>query len=230
MIVCGYEKFSMVDYDEKIACTVFTGGCNFRCPFCHNGALVVGNVKAEQRDEGEVFDYLQKRKGLVDAVCVTGGEPTLQPDLKDFLRKVRDMGYLTKLDTNGLRPDVLKAVLDENLVDYVAMDVKNSPEKYAMTVGLKDVDVSKIKTSIDMLVHSGIGYEFRTTLIKEFHTAEDMAKIADMICGADKYFMQKYKDNEECIAHGFSPIKKDEVEKFKSLFDGKVAKIGLRGY
>lgn len=116
----------MVDFDEKIACTVFTGGCNFRCPFCQNGALVVGNVKAEQIDENEVFDYLQKRKRLVDAVCVTGGEPTLQPDLKDFLRKVRDMGYLTKLDTNGLRPDVLKSVLDEKLVDYVAMDVKNS--------------------------------------------------------------------------------------------------------
>ena len=129
MIVCGYEKFSMVDFDEKIACTVFTGGCNFRCPFCQNGALVVGNVKAEQIDENEVFDYLQKRKGLVDAVCVTGGEPTLQPDLKDFLRQVRDMGYLTKLDTNGLRPDVLKSVLDEKLVDYVAMDVKNGKNK-----------------------------------------------------------------------------------------------------
>lgn len=220
----------MVDFDEKIACTVFTGGCNFRCPFCHNGALVVGNVKAEQIDENEVFDYLQKRKGLVDAVCVTGGEPTLQPDLKDFLRKVRDMGYLTKLDTNGLRPDVLKSVLDEKLVDYVAMDVKNCLKKYAVTVGLNEVNTAKIKESVDTLLNGNVDYEFRTTLIKEFHTAEDMREIADLINGADKYFMQKYKDNEECIAHGFSPIEKEEAEKFKSLFIGKVAKIGLRGY
>lgn len=230
MIVCGYEKFSMVDFDEKIACTVFTGGCNFRCPFCHNGALVVGNVKAEQIDEHEVFDYLEKRKGLVDAVCVTGGEPTLQSDLKDFLRKVRDMGYLTKLDTNGLRPDVLKDVLKEKLVDYVAMDVKNSLQKYAVTVGLESVDTSKIKESINTLLSSDVEYEFRTTLIKEFHTAGDMEKIADTINGAQRYFMQKYKDNEECISHGFSPIEKDEAEKFKAFFDGKVAKIGLRGY
>lgn len=230
MIVCGYEKFSMVDFDEKIACTVFTGGCNFRCPFCQNGALVVGNVKAEQIDENEVFDYLQKRKGLVDAVCVTGGEPTLQPDLKDFLSKVRDMGYLTKLDTNGLRPDVLKSVLDEKLVDYVAMDVKNSLKKYAVTVGLNEVDTAKIKESVETLLNGNVDYEFRTTLIKEFHTAEDMREIADLINGAKKYFMQKYKDNEGCIAHGFSPVEKDEAEKFKTLFDGKVAKIGLRGY
>lgn len=230
MIVCGYEKFSMVDFDEKIACTVFTGGCNFRCPFCHNGALVVGNVKAEQIDENEVFDYLEKRKGLVDAVCVTGGEPTLQSDLKDFLRKVRDMGYLTKLDTNGLRPDVLKDVLKEKLVDYVAMDVKNSLQKYAVTVGLESVDTSKIKESIDTLLSGDVEYEFRTTLIKEFHTAEDIEKIADTINGAQRYFMQKYKDNEECISHGFSPIEKNEAEKFKTFFDGKVAKIGLRGY
>ncbi len=220
----------MVDFDEKIACTVFTGGCNFRCPFCHNGALVVGNVKAEQIDENEVFDYLEKRKGLVDAVCVTGGEPTLQSDLKDFLRKVRDMGYLTKLDTNGLRPDVLKDVLKEKLVDYVAMDVKNSLQKYAVTVGLESVDTSKIKESIDTLLSGSVEYEFRTTLIKEFHTAEDIEKIADTINGAQRYFMQKYKDNEECISHGFSPIEKDEAENFKAFFDGKVAKIGLRGY
>ncbi len=220
----------MVDFDEKIACTVFTGGCNFRCPFCHNGALVVGDVKAEQIDENEVFDYLQKRKGLVDAVCVTGGEPTLQPDLKDFLRKVRDMGYLTKLDTNGLRPDVLKSVLDEKLVDYVAMDVKNSLKKYALTVGLNVVDTEKIKESINMLLNGSVDYEFRTTLMKEFHTTDDMRDIAALINGAKKYFMQKYKDNEECIEHGFSPVEKDETENFKSFFDGKVSKIGLRGY
>lgn len=230
MILCGYEKFSMVDFDGKIACTVFTGGCNFRCPFCHNAPLVVGNLKSQQIDESEVFDYLQKRKGLVDAVCVTGGEPTLQPDLCDFLAKVRSMGYATKLDTNGLRPDVLKAVLDDKLVDYVAMDVKNSPEKYAHTVGVQNVDMGKILASIQLLKDSGIDFEFRTTLIKEFHTADDVQKIAYLVSGAPRYFMQKYNDNDGCIAHGYTPVPKADAERYKEYFAGKVGFVSLRGY
>ena len=166
MIVCGFEKFSMVDYDGKIACTVFTGGCNFRCPFCHNGALVVGDVKSPEISIDEVFDYLAKRKGLVDAVCVTGGEATLQPDLAEFYEKVRAMGYATKLDTNGLRPDVLKDLLDRGLLDYVAMDIKNSKAKYALTTGVKNVDLAKIEESVNILKNSNVDYEFRTTLIK----------------------------------------------------------------
>lgn len=230
MLICGYEKFSMVDYDGKIACTVFTGGCNFRCPFCHNGALVVGNVSKQGDMQEEVFDYLEKRKGLVDAVCVSGGEPTLQPDIKDFLRKVRAMGYSIKLDTNGYRPDVLKEIIEEGLVDYIAMDVKNSPQKYALTTGLKNVNIDDILLSISMVISSKINHEFRTTLIKEFHTEEDMRAIADMIKGAQKYFMQKYKDDDECIRHGFNSIDKQEVEKFKTYFERHVQTIGLRGY
>lgn len=220
----------MVDFDGKIACTVFTGGCNFRCPFCHNAPLVVGNLKSQQIDESEVFDYLQKRKGLVDAVCVTGGEPTLQPDLCDFLAKVRSMGYATKLDTNGLRPDVLKAVLDDKLVDYVAMDVKNSPEKYAHTVGVQNVDMSKILNSIQLLKDSGIDFEFRTTLIKEFHTSDDVQKIAYLVSGAPRYFLQKYNDNDGCIAHGYTPVPKAEAESYKAFFADKVGIVSLRGY
>lgn len=220
----------MVDFDGKIACTVFTGGCNFRCPFCHNAPLVVGNLKSQQIDESEVFDYLQKRKGLVDAVCVTGGEPTLQPDLCDFLAKVRSMGYATKLDTNGLRPDVLKAVLDDKLVDYVAMDVKNSPEKYAHTVGVQNVDMGKILSSIQLLKDSGIDFEFRTTLIKEFHTSDDVQKIAYLVSGAPRYFMQKYNDNDGCIAHGYTPVPEAEAESYKEFFVGKVGMVSLRGY
>ena len=220
----------MVDFDGKIACTVFTGGCNFRCPFCHNAPLVVGNLKSQQIDESEVFDYLQKRKGLVDAVCVTGGEPTLQPDLCDFLAKVRSMGYATKLDTNGLRPDVLKAVLDDKLVDYVAMDVKNSPEKYAHTVGVQNVDMGKILGSIQLLKDSGIDFELRTTLIKEFHTADDVQKIAYLVSGAPRYFMQKYNDNDGCIAHGYTPVPEADAESYKEYFAGKVGVVSLRGY
>jgi len=220
----------MVDYDTNICCTVFTGGCNFRCPFCHNGALVVGNVAAQQIDENEVFDYLEKRKGLVDAVCVTGGEATLQKGLDEFFKKVRDMGYKTKLDTNGLRPDVLENLLAKKLVDYYAMDVKNSPEKYPMTVGLDSVDMDKINESMRLITSGGTDYEFRTTVIKEFHSAEDMQKIADWISGAKRYYIQKYKDNEGCLSHGYTEVEKPEAELYLSYFKDKVSFTGLRGY
>lgn len=230
MKINGYERFSMVDFEGKICCTVFTGGCNMRCPFCHNGALVVGDVKSNQIDDGEVFEYLEKRKGLVDAVSVTGGEATLQPDLADFLRRVRVLGYQIKLDTNGLRPDVLKSLLDEGLVDYVAMDIKNSPQKYAMTTGLKNVDLDKINESMRIIKESGVDHEYRTTIIKEFHTLGDMQSIAEWVQGANNYFMQKYKDSEGCISHGYHEVDKEQAEQFAKLFEGKVARVGLRGY
>ncbi len=220
----------MVDYDTNITCTVFTGGCNFRCPFCHNGSLVVGNLNAQSIDDNEIFEYLTKRKGLVDAVCVTGGEPTLQPDLADFLRKVRTLGYKTKLDTNGLKPDTLKALLDEGLLDYVAMDIKNSKAKYALTVGLSNVDVDKISQSVEILKASGIEYEFRTTLIEEFHTMDDMQQIASWISGAKRYFIQKYKDNDGCLSHGYTEVEKSVAESYLALFKDKVAITGIRGY
>jgi len=230
MIVCGFEKFSMVDYDTKIACTVFTGGCNFRCPFCHNGSLVIGNLQAQQIDINEVYDYLEKRKGLVDAVCVTGGEATLQKDLPEFYERVRSMGYMTKLDSNGLKPDVLKSLLDKNLLDYVAMDIKNSKAKYPLTTGVENVDLSKIEESVNILKSSSIEYEFRTTLIKEFHTFDDMKEIAEWVNGAKRYFMQHYKDNDGCISHGYTAIEKAEAEEFKKLFENKVQIIGMRGF
>ncbi len=220
----------MVDYDTNITCTVFTGGCNFRCPFCHNGSLVVGNLATQRIDEEDVFEYLTKRKGLVDAVCVTGGEPTLQPDLADFLRKVRALGYKTKLDTNGLKPDTLQALLDEGLLDYVAMDIKNSKAKYALTVGLNDVDLQKIEKSVEILKNSGVEYEFRTTLIEEFHTLDDMQQIADWISGAKRYYIQKYKDNDGCLSHGYNEVAKEVAQNYLALFKGKAQTTGLRGY
>lgn len=230
MKINGYEKFSMVDYGDKICCTVFTGGCNLRCPFCHNGALVIGDVTANQIDDSEVIEYLKKRKGLVDAVSVTGGEATLQSGLADFLRRVRELEYDIKLDTNGLRPDVLKSLLDERLVDYVAMDIKNSPEKYPFTTGLKSVDLGKINESMAIIKDYGVSHEYRTTIIKEFHTPEDMQKIADWIDGAECYYMQKYKDSEGCISHGFHSVDKSEALEFAKLFEGRVGAVGLRGY
>ncbi len=230
MIVCGFEKFSMVDFDGRIACTVFTGGCNFRCPFCHNGALVVGNVKAQEIDVKEVFDYLKKRKGLVDAVCVTGGEPTMHKDLPGFLREVRSLGYATKLDTNGTNPQMLADVIAEGLVDYVAMDIKNSMAKYPQTIGIEGASLDDICKSVDILLNSGIDYEFRTTVIDEFHTAEDMKEIAEWISGAKRYFLQKYKDNEGCLSHGYSEVSRQKADEFVKILEDKVGKVGLRGY
>lgn len=228
MIICGYEKMSMVDYDSKIACTVFTGGCNFRCPFCHNASLVLGSDR-QTVDEGEVLEYLTKRRGLVDALVVSGGEPTLQHDLEDFIRKVKGLGYLVKLDTNGTNPDVVEHLISEGLLDYIAMDVKNSEKKYPLTVD-RQVDIGVIERSIEIIKNSGVAYEFRTTLIREFHTEDDISKIADMISGAERYYMQKYNDDDGCISHGYSAFDKSEVERFKALFDGKVKMVGIRGY
>lgn len=219
---------SMVDYDGKIACTVFTGGCNFRCPFCHNASLVLG-VDRQTIDEGEVLEYLTKRRGLVDALVVSGGEPTLQQDLEDFIRKVKGLGYLVKLDTNGTNPDVVEHLIGEGLLDYIAMDVKNSEKKYPLTVD-RQVDIGVIERSIEIIKNSGVAYEFRTTLIREFHTEDDISKIADMISGAERYYMQKYNDNDGCISHGYSAFDKSEVERFKALFDGKVKSVEIRGY
>lgn len=230
MLISGIEKFSMVDFGDKISCTVFTPGCNFRCPFCQNGALVTDAAEQPLLDEEEIFDYLKKRRGLVDAVCVTGGEATLQTGLDEFFARAHELGYITKLDSNGLKPDVIESLLDDGLVDYVAMDIKNSPAKYAETCGLNDIDLSIIDRSIRIIMNKAKGYEFRTTIIKEFHSADDFAAIADWIRGAKRYFMQKYKDSEGCISHGYTPIEKPEAEEYAKLFEGKVDYVGFRGF
>lgn len=228
MVICGIEKFSMVDYDGYIACTLFTSGCNFRCPFCHNSSLVMGG--AASIDESEVFDYLKKRKGLVDAVCITGGEPTLHKDLPAFITQLKALGYKIKLDTNGTNPAMLKELIDAKLIDYVAMDIKNSFDKYMLTAGVKEVDLSAIKESIDILMSSSIGYEFRTTLIREYHDIDDIKAIANLLKGANKYFLQKYKDSDECISHGFSEIDKEEVDIYVDYLNKSIKTVGVRGY
>ncbi len=228
MEICGFEKFSMVDWDGKIVCTVFTPGCNFRCPFCHNGTLATGRALSIPTDE--VFDYLTARKNLVDGVCVSGGEPTLQPDLADFCKKLKSLGFLVKLDTNGLNPTAVKKLVGENLVDYVAMDVKNSPAKYASTAGVPKLDFAKIQETANFLKTAGIGYEFRTTIMQEFHTENDLKQIATFVDGADKYFLQRYKDGDECLSHGYTEVPKETAEEWLSFFDGKVKTTGLRGY
>ncbi len=231
MIICGMEKFSMVDYDGYIACTVFTKGCNFLCPFCHNASLVTGD--AIEIPEEDVFDYLTKRKGLVDAVCITGGEPTLQKDLKGFIQKVRDLGYRVKLDTNGTAPAVLKELLTEGLLDYVAMDIKSDFDGgYEDVTGVSNPRLlEKVKESIDVLKSFASDYEFRTTAIQEFHSEKNYAKIAEIVKGAKRFFIQKFKDGENNLTQGLlHELPKEEAERFAAIVAPFVGSVGLRGY
>jgi pyruvate formate lyase activating enzyme len=202
MTIHGFQKMTLLDYPGKVACTLFTAACNLRCPFCHNAGLVTKIDTAERIDEEEIFAYLKKRQGILDGVCITGGEPTLQHDLPDFIRRVRALGYAVKLDTNGSNPELLSALIDEGLLDYVAMDVKNAPEKYPATVGLADYDITPIQKSIDLLLEGRVDYEFRTTVVAEYHTPADIADIAEWIRGAPRYFLQPFVDSGNLIGSG----------------------------
>ncbi len=228
MLISGIQKLTLLDYPGKTACTVFCYGCNFLCPFCHNALLVT--EKAESFiDEEEIFSFLKKRQGILDGVCVTGGEPTLQKDLKAFLKKIKEMGYEVKLDTNGYKPDLLREIIDEGLCDYVAMDIKNTPEKYALTVG-KAVDTDKILESIAILKEGKIPCEFRTTVVKELHTEEDIKEIARLLKGTVPFFLQQFKDSGMLISDGLSAYTKEEMEalteKAKEILPATSLRIG----
>ena len=199
MIIHGFQKMTLLDYPSKVACTLFTAACNLRCPFCHNAGLVTSINAAERIDEEEILSYLKKRRGILDGVCITGGEPTLQKDLADFIRRVKALGYAVKLDTNGTNPDLLAALIDEGLLDYVAMDVKNSKQKYAATVGLADYDLASVEKSVSLLLEGRVDYEFRTTVVAEYHTPADIADIAGWIKGAPRYFIQPFVDSGNLI-------------------------------
>ncbi len=186
----GFQKFTLIDYPGKVACMVFTIGCNFRCPYCHNKELVDETVE-HTHSEKEILDFLEKRKGVLDGIVVTGGEPTIHDDLLDFLQKVKNKGFLIKLDSNGTHPDVLLEAIEKNLVDYIAMDIKSPLSRYSQTVA-RPVDVTAIKKSIDILLHSPIEYEFRTTVLKSLLSPDDIVEISTEIRGAQKYYLQKY--------------------------------------
>lgn len=198
MKIQGLQKLTLLDYPGKLACTVFTPGCNFRCPFCHNASLVTHIDEDEGYDEEEIFRFLRGRRGVLDGVCITGGEPLMQPGTEEFAEKVKDMGFLVKLDTNGSFPDRLKKMTDLKLVDYVAMDLKNCDSLYEKTCGSR-VDLDAIDESVRFLLKAGCPYEFRTTVVEGFHTEEGIEKIAKKIAGADRYFLQKFVDSGDLI-------------------------------
>ena len=245
MQIHGFNKTTLLDYPEHIAATVFTGGCNFRCPFCHNGELVLDPGCQPLISEEEVLSYLKKRKGILQGVCVTGGEPTLQKDLKDFLQKIKEFGYPIKLDTNGYMPGVLWNLLQERLIDYVAMDIKASRENYARAAGLKNMDLSRIEESIGILKSSGIPYEFRTTVVKGIHTVEEFENIGKWITGCPAYYLQSYEENENCLyrmaqtaesddagqssAAPYGAFSREELEQMAELARKYVGKVVLRG-
>ena len=225
----GWEKLSLLDFDDNLTTTLFMAGCPFRCPFCHNADLVLRPQEATKIPWEEILTYLQKRQGVLDAVCISGGEPTLMDDLEEKIKTIKGLGYLVKLDSNGWRPHILKKLIDEKLVDYIAMDIKNSLPKYHATCGTK-VDLDQITASIDLLMHSGVDYEFRTTLMEEFHTEEDIRQIGELIRGAKRYYLQMYIDSPHCIIGGFHAIPKEKARNWSEILANYVDFVSLRGY
>jgi pyruvate formate lyase activating enzyme len=231
MVLGGYQKLTLIDYPGKLAATVFTVGCSFRCPFCHNPELVISSRSTvhNNKTEKEFFKFLRTRKGKLEGVCITGGEPTIQSDLIDFIQKIKKLGYLVKLDTNGTRPDVLKKIISEKLVDFMAMDIKNNLEKYDNTCGTK-ADKERIKLSVDLIKNSGIDCEFRTTVVPELHTEKDFEKIAKWITGAKTYSLQKYQDSKIIDSKLRKRIKGKslDLEKIKKNIEKHFGKVLIR--
>lgn len=230
MVIFGLEKLSLVDYDGKIAATVFTGGCNFRCPFCHNSALVLDYKTLPHISDAEIFSYLEKRRGVLEGVCVTGGEPTLNPDLPEFIAKIKNIGYSVKLDTNGTNPEMVKSLFSAGLIDHFAVDIKNDKDDYAEIIGLKSFDTKNVEKTVEFLMTSGASYEFRTTIINEFHSADNIRKIGEWIKGANNYFMQKFKSGDNCIRGGLSPVPTEKAKEFLEIISPFVKNAALRGY
>ena len=228
MKIHGLQKMTLLDFPGKVACTVFLGGCDFRCPFCHNYELLDGSAPALM-DEEELLRFLRGRRGLLDGVAITGGEPLLRKDLPDLLRTIRELGFAVKVDTNGNHPEALEAILSEGLADYIAMDIKNSPQKYALTAGLPALDLSPVRQSVRLLLDSAIPYEFRTTVVDELHEASDFEAIGQWIAGAKAYFLQAFTDRDSVPFEGFHAPTKEKLEKYASIARLYVPYTAIRG-
>jgi len=230
MKISGLMKMTLLDFPGQVACTVFTSGCNFRCPFCHNASLVLPErIMSEELSEADFFAFLEKRTGLLDGVCISGGEPLLQSDIADFIRKIKDRGFKVKLDTNGSVPNVLRALLDEGLLDYVAMDIKNTPEDYAETCGIDDPPVDLIQESVRILLSCAVPFEFRTTVVDELHDEEKMSTVAQWISGAQNYFLQDYTDSDNVIRKGYHSCSAQKMESIRKAVAEYVPSAKLRG-
>ena len=225
----GLQKLTLLDYPGNMACTVFTGGCNYRCPFCHNRSLVFLNENDSEISTEDILDYARNRRKVLDGVCITGGEPTLHKGLKSFIREIKELGLKVKLDTNGSNFNAVKELVEEGLVDYIAMDIKNCPEKYPETIGLGSYDLSEVNKTKDYLLEGHVDYEFRTTVVKQFHEVADIVKIGEWIKGAKHYYLQNFEDHGSCIQEGLSEVDLETLELMKTSVEKYVEDVGLRG-
>ena len=228
MRIDGLQTLTLLDYPGKVACTVFTSGCNMRCPFCHNASLVCGEVPPFMEKE-EFFAFLKKRTGVLDGVCVTGGEPLLQEGLIPFLLEVKEKGFTTKLDTNGLLHDRLRAAVEAGAVDYVAMDIKNCKARYVETAGVPGLDLAPIEKSVQFLMEGKVDYEFRTTVVKELHNKADFDEIGRWLKGAKRYFLQSFKDSGDILSPGLSPMEKADLLEIRDRLRAEIPVVELRG-
>lgn len=228
MVIKSFIKTSLVDYPGHIATTVFTGGCNMRCPFCHNKDLVIENSN-EFIPLNEFFNYIKKRRSMLEGVCITGGEPTLQNDLMDFIQQIKSYHLKIKLDTNGLKPSIIQDLLNLNLLDYIAMDIKNNLPKYELSTGIAGDVLTRIIQSVNVIRSSGIEYEFRTTVVRELHTKEDLLNIAQWLNGSKRYYLQQYKESETQLSNQiFTSYTADEMNEFKTLLLPYFETVDLR--
>lgn len=233
-MISGLQKMTLLDYPGKVACTVFLQHCNFRCPFCHNSDLL-GSSGSEGITDEALLTFLKKRQGLLDGVCITGGEPTLRPDLEALLQRIRDLGYAIKLDTNGSRPEVLQALAEKGLVDYVAMDLKNAPCRYAQTAGVQNLSLENVEESIRFLIEGDLDYEFRTTVVAEFHDAEAIEQIGlwlQSLCPgktAPRYFIQPYVDRDSVLMSGLHTPAREQLDAYVRAATPYFGSVQLRG-
>ncbi|MBE5881398.1 MAG: anaerobic ribonucleoside-triphosphate reductase activating protein [Lachnospiraceae bacterium] len=244
MLICGFNKTTLLDYPEHVAATVFLGGCNFRCPFCQNRDLLLNPADFASFTEEEILAHLKKRRAMLTGVCITGGEPTIYKELPMFLARIKELGFLIKLDTNGTNPKMLQTLYDDHLIDYVAMDIKTGPSNYAKVAGFCDGEGSifvasgqnlleNVKESVQFLMHetdsTRFTYEFRTTVVRELHNADSFNEIAAWIKGAPRYFLQSYKDSENVLCPGFHAYTKDELKQFAKQLRPMIPSVALRG-
>lgn len=239
MHIYGLMKTTLLDYPGKVASTIFLGGCNFRCPFCHNMDLITGLNSIEEIPLQDVIKHLNSRKGVIDGVCITGGEPTLQPDLIDLIKMIKDIGLLVKLDSNGSKTAVLDELMSKNLVDYIAIDAKSSFSKYPMICGFDQLShsddyvkeiLNNVKNSISLLINQkSIPYEFRTTVIREYHDKEEFERIGEMLHGAENYYLQNFVDSDFVPNHGLHGYSAKELTAFADLLSGHIKNVGIRG-
>ncbi len=230
MIIKGLQKLTLLDFPDRMACTLFTFGCNFRCPFCHNASLVLADRTDESvMPEEEFFTFLARRKGMLEGVCITGGEPTLQPDLPAFIARIKDMGYAVKLDTNGYRPAVLRALVEAGLLDYVAMDIKNSLPLYGETVGIAHFDTAPVEESMDYLMERPVPFEFRTTLVRGLHTVESVRAMGKRLAGNELFFLQAFKDSGNLIRSGMEGIPPEETRAMLNALRESIPNAQIRG-